>query len=64
MNFFRGSRIPGDYLPELAKVLEDYLTEHPDALRDGKSGDKTNLKRVIRIFDWLKYGKTKDAHGS
>lgn len=55
---------PGDYLPELAKVLEDYLTEHPDALRDGKSGDKTNLKRVIRIYDWLKYGKTKDAHDS
>lgn len=55
---------PGTYLPELAKVLEGYLTEHPNALRDGKSGDKTNLKRVIRIYDWLKYGKTKDAHGS
>jgi hypothetical protein len=55
---------PRNYLPELAKVLVDYLTNHPDALRDGKSGDKTNLKRVIRIYDWLKYGKTKDAHDS
>ena len=53
-----------DTLPGLEKVLKDYLTAHPEALRDGKSGDKTNLKRVIRICDWLKYGKTKDAHDS
>ena len=57
-------RNPENSLQELAKVLGDYLTEHPDALRDGKSGDKTNLKRVIRIYDWLKYGRTKDAHDS
>jgi hypothetical protein len=33
----------------------------PQAIRTGKPGDKTNLKRVIRIYDWLKYGKAKDA---
>ena len=26
-----------------------------------KQGDKTNLKRVIRIYDLLKCGKAKDA---
>ena len=48
-------------LPQLEQFLQDYLNNCPDTIRDGKQGDKTNLKRVIRIYDWLKYGKVKDA---
>jgi len=46
-------------LPELEQYLRNYLRECPAALATGKSGDKTNLKRVIRIYDFLKYGKAK-----
>jgi hypothetical protein len=48
-------------LPQLERFLRDYLTNRPETIRTGKQGDKTNLKRVIRIYDWLKYGKAKDA---
>ena len=48
-------------LPQLEKFLRDYLTNCPKTIHSGKQADKTNLKRVIRIYDWLKYGKAKDA---
>lgn len=48
-------------LPQLEIFLQDYLRSCPEAIRTGKQTDKTNLKRVIRIYDWLKYGKAKDA---
>jgi hypothetical protein len=48
-------------LPQLEQFLRDYLTNCPETILTGKQGDKTNLKRVIRIYDWLKYGKAKDA---
>lgn len=50
-----------DCLPQLEKFLKDYLTNCPDTIHTGRQGDKTNLKRVIRIYDWLKYGNAKDA---
>ena len=55
---------PETYLPQLEAFLRDYLTSHPENLKSGKQTDRTNLKRVIRIYDWLKYGKTKDAQAS
>lgn len=48
-------------LPQVEKFLQDYLKDCPATIHSGKQGDKTNLKRVIRIYDWLKYGKAKDA---
>jgi hypothetical protein len=48
-------------LPQLEQFLQDYLKNCPETIHNGKQADKTNLKRVIRIYDWLKYGKTKDA---
>ena len=44
---------------ELESFLQDYLLDRPTALSAGRSGDKTNLRRVIRIYDFLKYGQTK-----
>jgi hypothetical protein len=48
-------------LPRLEAFLKDYLTECPKTLHTGKQADKTNLKRLIRLYDWLKYGTKKDA---
>jgi hypothetical protein len=48
-------------LAELEDYLKQYLTEHPDALINAAQSLKTNLKRVIKIYDWLKYGKEKGA---
>lgn len=48
-------------LPQLERFLQDYLKNCPETIQTGKQADKTNLKRVIRIYDLLKYGKTKDA---
>lgn len=48
-------------LPHLEQFLRDHLKTCPETLQDGKQADKSNLKRIIRIYDWLKYGKTKDA---
>jgi hypothetical protein len=33
------------------------LERAPDILESGTQSEKTNLKRVIKIFDWLKYGE-------
>lgn len=46
-------------LPQLEQFLKDYLTNCPETIHTGKQGDKTNLKRLIRIYDWLKYGKAR-----
>jgi len=42
---------------ELETFLKDYLKKNPDIFKTGKSGDKTNLRRLIKIYDWLKYYK-------
>ncbi len=40
---------------ELHVFLKNILTNDPEAFLKSKQGFKTDLKRVIRIFDWLKY---------
>ena len=46
---------------ELHNLLKDFLTKNPSILSSGNSGLKTDLKRAIRIYDWLKYHqKTKE----
>lgn len=40
---------------ELHSFLVRILTENPSVLSTGEQGFKTDLKRAIRIYDWLKY---------
>ena len=40
---------------ELHAFLVRILTENPSVLSTGEQAFKTDLKRVIRIYDWLKY---------
>lgn len=43
---------------ELGEFLEYILKEYPKLLStEGKQTDRTNLKRLIRIYDWMKYYK-------
>jgi hypothetical protein len=45
----------------LGNYLRSYLKRNPEALKSPSISLKTNLKRVIKIYDWLKYGKIKGA---
>jgi hypothetical protein len=40
---------------ELHAFLVRILTANPSALSTGDQAFKTDLKRAIRIYDWLKY---------
>ena len=44
-------------IEELSEFLQYILTEYPSLLSTGKQTDRTNLKRLIRIYDWMKYYK-------
>ena len=44
-------------IEELSEFLQYILTEYPSLLSTGKQTDRTNLKRIIRIYDWMKYYK-------
>lgn len=46
-------------IDELNKFLKHILDEYSNLLSDGKQNDRTNLKRLIRIYDWLKYYKNR-----
>lgn len=41
----------------LETFLTSYLKEHSEVLEGANQGLKTNLKRIIKIYDWLKYAK-------
>ena len=41
-------------LNQLENFLKDYSKKYPDVLN---SNSATNFRRLIRIYDWLKYGK-------
>ncbi len=44
---------------ELEEFIKNTFKEHPNCLKTGENS-ATHMKRVIRIFDWLKYGKKGD----
>lgn len=44
-------------IEDLENFLSTLLSENNNILIDGKQSDRTNIKRVIRIYDWLKYGR-------
>jgi hypothetical protein len=48
-------RVENIDIADLHGFLERILTEKPSALSTEEPGFKTNLKRAIRIYDWLKY---------
>lgn len=40
---------------QLYCLLLDILDDNPNILNDGKSNEKTNLRRAIKIYDWKRY---------
>lgn len=42
---------------ELEKVLNDIFDGNKDVLDCATTSEKTNIRRLIRIYDYLKYGK-------
>lgn len=44
---------------KLDKFLKEYLNTNPDIFKTARSADKTNFRRLIKIYDWLKYYKEK-----
>lgn len=42
---------------DLERYLSDRLTSNPQIFEKLTSDEKTNLRRLIRIYDYLKYGK-------
>ncbi|MBS7129881.1 MAG: SIR2 family protein [Clostridium sp.] len=42
---------------ELLKYIKEYHTNYPDILRNKKAPESSELKRLIRIYDYLKYKK-------
>lgn len=48
----------------LEPFLSKFMKENPDVLQSGAPGLKTDLRRVIRIYDFLKFGKEKGAHNT
>jgi hypothetical protein len=47
-------------ITDLSELLRNFLTENPTVLSSGNPGLKTDLKRAIRIYDWLKYHQKKE----
>lgn len=41
----------------LGKYLERVLTLNKGILTDNESGKSTNVRRLIKLYDWLKYGR-------
>lgn len=42
---------------ELEAVLKEIFTDYPDILVTGGQTERTNIRRLIRIYDYLKWGK-------
>ncbi len=47
-------------LEELEDVLVEVFREDKNVLETAGSAEKTGLRRLIRIYDWLKFGKAKE----
>ena len=42
---------------DLFEFVKGFLEESPDYLNDTTKSKRTDLKRLIKILDWMKYGK-------
>ena len=45
---------------QLESYLKQLFSDHPDVLKHEKPNTRTSLRRIIKIYDWLKYYKEKD----
>lgn len=45
---------------ELRSILVEIFSNNENVLSEGKSGLATNIRRLIRIYDFLRWGKKKD----
>ena len=43
--------------PQLGELLKKYYNDNPNIFKDGKPNLKTNFRRFVKIYDWLKYYK-------
>jgi len=46
---------------KLNDFLIEFYYDHEDIFKNGNSTTKTNYRRLIKIFDWLKYSKQKES---
>lgn len=46
---------------KLGDFLRDFYKNNSNIFVDGKSTDKINFRRLIKIYDWLKYYKNKES---
>ncbi|MFZ3171662.1 MAG: hypothetical protein WA118_06740 [Carboxydocellales bacterium] len=44
-------------IDELHEFLKKIMVDYPNILANGNSNEKSNLRRLIKIFDWLKYNQ-------
>ncbi|MCB2291017.1 SIR2 family protein [Clostridium sp. CS001] len=47
-------------LKDLEEFLRSVYTDNPDIFLNGQPSDKTNFRRLIKIYDWLEYHKKKN----
>lgn len=49
--------IENEYLTttDLKNFIKDYLTKHPNTLESGKCDEKAEIKRLIKMYDFLEY---------
>lgn len=45
----------------LGNFLKEFYKKNTNIFVDGKGSDKTNFRRLIKIYDWLKYYKEKES---
>ncbi|BDR70901.1 hypothetical protein K144313037_23130 [Clostridium tetani] len=48
-------------IDKLNNFLKEFYQNNSDIFKNGKSSIKTNYRRLIKIFDWLKYYKEKES---
>ena len=44
----------------LEEVLAEIFADNPDVLSKGTQCERTNIRRLIRVYDYLKWGKSKE----
>ncbi len=49
-------------IDDLEEVLKQIFDKHSNILDDGTQVERTNIRRLIRVYDWMKYGvKVKES---
>ncbi|HBH0860907.1 TPA: hypothetical protein KR680_003251, partial [Clostridioides difficile] len=48
---------------QLENLLKKIFEENPNILESAKTSEKTNLRRLIRIYDYMKYSNMQKSLG-